>query len=86
MLRNLALTFSPVTFRGSTDRVAGGSAKEQTLGRCVNAYKARQGAGDGVLSETDRAKLTRLGKENSELKMPRRGDGAGGKNDRVASL
>ena len=34
--------------------------KEQTLGRWVNAYKARQEAGDGALSETERAELARL--------------------------
>ena len=45
--------------------------KEQTLGRWVNAYRSRQEAGDGALSETERAELTRLRKENSELKMDR---------------
>ena len=45
--------------------------KEQTLGRWVNAYRARQQAGDGVLSETERVELARLRKENSELKMDR---------------
>jgi len=46
--------------------------KEQTLGRWVNLFKARQGAGDGsALSETERAELARLRKENSELKMDR---------------
>ena len=45
--------------------------KEQTLGRWVNAYGARQQAGDGALSETERAELARLRKENSELKMDR---------------
>jgi len=45
--------------------------KEQTLGRWVNAYRARQQAGDGALSETERAELARLRKENSELKMDR---------------
>lgn len=34
--------------------------KEQTLGRWVLAYKARQEAGDGVLSETERVELARL--------------------------
>ncbi len=37
----------------------------QTLGWWVNLFKARQDAGDGVLSETERAELTRLRKENS---------------------
>ncbi len=45
--------------------------KEQTLGRWVNAYRDRQQGGDGVLSETERAELARLRKENSELKMDR---------------
>ena len=45
--------------------------KEQTLGRWVNAYRDRQQAGDGALSETERAELARLRKENSELKMDR---------------
>jgi transposase len=45
--------------------------KEQTLGRWVLAFKARQDAGDGELSETERAELARLRKENSELKMDR---------------
>ena len=45
--------------------------KEQTLGRWVNLFKARQGAGDGALSETERAELARLRKENSELRMDR---------------
>ena len=44
---------------------------EATLGRWVNAFKARQDAGDGGLSETERAELARLRKENSELKMDR---------------
>src|SRR4051794_6762102 len=42
-----------------------------TLGRWVNSFKARQDAGDGALSETERAELARLRKENSELKMDR---------------
>lgn len=45
--------------------------KEQTLGRWVNLFKSRQDAGDDVLSETERAELARLRKENSELKMDR---------------
>ena len=47
------------------------AVKEQTLGRWVNAYRARQQAGDGALSETERAELARLRKENSELKVDR---------------
>ncbi len=45
--------------------------KEQTLGRWVNLFKSRRDAGDGALSETERAELARLRKENSELKMDR---------------
>ena len=45
--------------------------QEATLGRWVNLFKARQGAGEGALSETERAELARLRKENSELKMDR---------------
>ena len=44
---------------------------EATLGRWVNSFKARQDASDGALSETERAELARLRKENSELKMDR---------------
>jgi transposase len=44
---------------------------EATLGRWVNSFKARQDAGDGALSETERAELARLRRENSELKMDR---------------
>jgi transposase len=44
---------------------------EATWGRWVNSFKARQDAGDGALSETERAELARLRKENSELKMDR---------------
>lgn len=45
--------------------------KEQTLGRWVLAYKARQEAGGEPLSETERVELARLRKENSDLKMDR---------------
>lgn len=45
--------------------------RESTLGRWVNLYRSRQDAGDGALSETERAELARLRKENSELKMDR---------------
>jgi transposase len=44
---------------------------EATLGRWVNSFKARRDAGDGALSETERAELARLRKENTELKMDR---------------
>ena len=45
--------------------------KEQSLGRWVNAFKARQEAGDGALSETERVELARLRKEVSDLKLDR---------------
>jgi transposase len=45
--------------------------QESTLGRWVNSFKGRQEAGDGALSETERAELARLRKENSELKLDR---------------
>ena len=45
--------------------------KEQSLGRWVNAFKARQEAGDGALSETERVELVRLRKEVSDLKLDR---------------
>ena len=45
--------------------------QESTLGRWVNLFKGRQDAGDGALSETERAELARLRKENSELRMDR---------------
>lgn len=45
--------------------------KEQTLGRWVNLFKARSEAGDGALTETERAELARLREENSELKLDR---------------
>ena len=44
---------------------------EQTLGNWVKAFRDRQQAGDGALSELERAELARLRKENSELKMDR---------------
>ncbi len=44
---------------------------EATLGRWVNSFEGRQDAGDGALSETERAELARLRRENSELKMDR---------------
>ena len=37
----------------------------------MNLFKGRQDAGDGALSETERAELARLRRENSELKMDR---------------
>lgn len=44
---------------------------EQTLSNWVRAYRDRTEAGDGALSETERAELLRLRKEVSELKMDR---------------
>ena len=44
---------------------------EATLGRWVNAFRARHDAGDGALSETERVELGRLRKEVSELKLDR---------------
>ncbi len=44
---------------------------EQTLSNWVRAYRDRNEAGDGALSETERAELLRLRKEVSELKMDR---------------
>lgn len=45
--------------------------KEQTLGRWVNAYRARQEVGEGALTETERAELLRLRKDVADLKMDR---------------
>ncbi len=44
---------------------------EQTLGNWVKAFRDRQQAGDGALSESERAELVRLRRENTELKMDR---------------
>ena len=44
---------------------------EGTLGNWVNADRRRRGDGNGVLSEDERAELTRLRKENAELAMER---------------
>jgi transposase len=50
--------------------------KEQTLGRWVHDFRARARAaageaGQGGLSETERAELLRLRRENSDLKLDR---------------
>ena len=45
--------------------------QESTLGRWVNLQKDRHDGGEAPLSETDRAELARLRKENSELKLDR---------------
>lgn len=45
---------------------------EATLGRWVKVFKdAQNETGDGALTETERAELARLRKENSELKLDR---------------
>ncbi len=44
---------------------------EATLGRWVGAHRARADTGSAALSETERAELARLRKENSELKLDR---------------
>ena len=47
---------------------------EATLGRWVNAFRVRAAAGEaghGGLSETERAELLRLRRENSDLKLDR---------------
>ena len=44
---------------------------EQTLGNWVKAWRDHHEAGDGALSESERAELGRLRKEVSELKMDR---------------
>ena len=47
---------------------------EATLGRWVNAFRVRAAegeAGQGGLSETERAELLRLRRENSDLKLDR---------------
>ena len=45
--------------------------QESTLGRWVNLQKDRHYGGEAPLSETERAELARLRKENSELKLDR---------------
>ena len=45
--------------------------QESTLGRWVNLQKERQDGGEAPLTETERAELARLRKENSELKLDR---------------
>ena len=45
--------------------------QESTLGRWVNLQKGRHDGGEAPLSETERAELARLRKENSELKLDR---------------
>lgn len=47
------------------------SISEQALGRWVNLYGDRQGAGDVPLLESERVELLRLPKEVADLKMDR---------------
>lgn len=44
---------------------------EATLGRWVLAFKARDEAGQTDVTESERAELVRLRKENSDLKLDR---------------
>jgi transposase len=44
---------------------------EQTLGRWVNAFKARQAGGERALTETEYAELLRLRKDNADLRLDR---------------
>ena len=43
---------------------------EQSLGRWVTAFKARQAGGE-ALTEAERAELVRLRRENADLKLDR---------------
>lgn len=45
--------------------------QESTLGRWVNVQKGRGDGGEAPLTETERAELARLRKENSELRLDR---------------
>jgi len=44
---------------------------EATLGRWVNSFKARNDTGETAVTESERAELLRLRKENADLKMDR---------------
>jgi transposase len=44
---------------------------EATLGRWVSAFKARNDTGQTEVTESERAELLRLRKENADLKMDR---------------
>ncbi|TFD69511.1 hypothetical protein E3T47_01515 [Cryobacterium ruanii] len=44
---------------------------EATLGRWVNLFKASQTAGEAGITETEKAELLRLHKENADLKLDR---------------
>ncbi len=45
--------------------------KEATLGRWVNLFRASQDAGQGGITESWKAELLRLRKENTNLKLDR---------------
>ena len=45
--------------------------QESTLGRWVHDFRAWAAAGEGGLSETERAELLRLRRKNSDLKLDR---------------
>ena len=42
---------------------------EASLGRWVNTFKARNGTGESAVTESERAELLRLCKENVDLKL-----------------
>ncbi|WP_354183241.1 transposase, partial [Arthrobacter sp. UYP6] len=44
---------------------------EATLGRWVNSFKARNDTGETAVTESERAELLRLRKENADLKLDR---------------
>ncbi|TFC26431.1 hypothetical protein E3O53_07895 [Cryobacterium sp. TMT2-18-3] len=44
---------------------------EATLGRWVNMFKASQDDGEAGITETEKAELLRLRKENADLKLDR---------------
>ena len=45
--------------------------KEATLGGWVNLFRANQDAGQGGITESEKAELLRLRKENADLKLDR---------------
>ena len=47
------------------------AVKGATLGRWVNLFKASQDAGEAGITETEKAELLRLRKENADLKLDR---------------
>ena len=44
---------------------------EASLGRWVNTFKARNDTGEATVTESERAELQRLRKENADLKLDR---------------